>query len=102
MAATAGYVHDSQPYIERINYIEKNLGLKIQAACADSGYDTNLVNQQLWERSTDVYTLERTEQKRGTTEFQRKDFRYDKEKDAFICPGKKSFPCTGSIELQIL
>ena len=102
VAATAGNVPDSKPYIERIDYIEKNLGLKIQEACADSGYDTNLINQQLSERDIDFYTPERAEQKRGTTEFQRKDFQYDEGKDAFICPGKKSFPCTGSIELQIL
>ena len=72
VAATAGNVPDSKPYIERIDYIEKNLGLKIQEACADSGYDTNLINQQLSERDIDFYTPERTEQKRGTTEFQRK------------------------------
>lgn len=30
VAATAGNVPDSQPYIERIDYIEKNLGLKMQ------------------------------------------------------------------------
>ena len=46
VAATAGNVPDSQPYIKRIDYIEKNLGLKIQEACADSGYDTNLIHQQ--------------------------------------------------------
>ncbi len=74
VAATAGNVPDSQPYIERIDYIEKNLGLKMQEACADSGYDTNLINQQLSERGIDFYTPERTEQKRGTTEFQRKNF----------------------------
>lgn len=92
VAATAGNVPDSKPYIERIDYIEKNLGLKIQEACADSGYDTNLINQQLSERDIDFYTPERTEQKRGTTEFQRKDFQYDEEKDVFICPGKKELP----------
>jgi len=92
VAATAGNVPDSKPYIERIDYIEKNLGLKIQEACADSGYDTNLINQQLSERDIDFYTPERAEQKRGTTEFQRKDFQYDEGKDAFICPGKKELP----------
>ena len=92
VAATAGNVPDSRPYIKRIDYIEKNLGLKIQEACADSGYDTNLINHQLSERDIDFYTPERTEQKRGTTEIQRKDFEYDGEKDAFICPGKKELP----------
>ena len=86
VAATAGNVPDSKPYIERIDYIEKNLGLKIQEACADSGYDTNLTNQQLSERDIDFYTPERAEQKRGTTEFQRKDFQYDEGKDAYRCP----------------
>ena len=92
VAATAGNVPDSQPYIKRIDYIEKNLGLKIQEACADSGYDTNLINQQLSERDINFYTPERTEQKRGTTEFQRKDFQYDEKDDRFICPGGKTLP----------
>lgn len=92
VAATAGNVPDSQPYIKRIDYIEKNLGLKIQEACADSGYDTNLINQQLSERGINFYTPERTEQKRGTTEFQRKDFQYDEKDDRFICPGGKALP----------
>lgn len=92
VAATAGNVHDSQPYIERLDYIEETIGLKIQAACSDSGYDTNLINQQLSERNIDFYTPKRTEQKRGTTEFQRKDFQYDEEQDEFICPGGKELP----------
>ena len=50
VAAAAGNVPDSKPYIERIDYIEKNPGLKIQEACADSGYDTNVISQQLSER----------------------------------------------------
>ena len=92
VAATAGNVNDSQPYIERLDYIEETIGLKIQAACADSGYDTNLINQQLSERNIDFYTPKRTEQKRGTTEFQRKDFQYDEKDDRFICPGGKALP----------
>ena len=92
VAATAGNVNGSQPYIERLDYIGETIGLKIQAACADSGYDTNLINQQLSERNIDFYTPKRTEQKRGTTEFQRKDFQYDETDDRFICPGGKALP----------
>ena len=92
VAATAGNVNGSQPYIERLDYIGETIGLKIQAACADSGYDTNLINQQLSERNIDFYTPKRTEQKRGTTEFQRKDFQYDEKDDRFICPGGKALP----------
>lgn len=92
VAATAGNVNGSQPYIERLDYIGETIGLKIQAACADSGYDTNLINQQLPERNIDFYTPKRTEQKRGTTEFQRKDFQYDEKDDRFICPGGKALP----------
>ena len=92
VAATAGNVNGSQPYIERLDYIGETIGLKIQAACADSGYDTNLINQQLSERNIDFYTPKRTEQKRGTTEFQRKDFQYDEKDDRFICPGRKTLP----------
>lgn len=92
VAATAGNVNGSQPYIERLDYIGETIGLKIQAACADSGYGTNLINQQLSERNIDFYTPKRTEQKRGTTEFQRKDFQYDEKDDRFICPGGKALP----------
>ena len=92
VAATAGNVNDSQPYIERLDYIEETLGLKIQAACADSGYDTNLINQQLSERNIDFYTPKRPGSKRGTAEFQRKDFQYDEEQVEFIYPGGKELP----------
>ena len=90
VAATASNAHDSQPQLERLDYIEETIGLKIQAACADSGYDTNLINQQLSERNIDFYAPKRTGQKRGTAEFQRKDFQYNEAQDVFICPGGKN------------
>lgn len=90
--ATASNVPDSKPYIERIDYIEKNLSLKIQEVYTDSDYGTNLINQQLLERDIDFYTPESTEQKRGTTEFQRKGFQYDEKKDVFICLVEKRLP----------
>ena len=92
VAATAGNVNDSQPYIERLDYIEETIGLKIQTACADSGYDTNLIHQQLSERNIDFYTPKRPGSKRGTAEFQRKDFQYDEEQVEFIYPGGKELP----------
>ena len=74
VAATAGNVPDSQPYIERIDYIEENLGLKIQEACADSGYDTNLINQQLPERGINFYTPEKNRAKRGNYRISKERF----------------------------
>ena len=43
--ATEGNVPDAKPYMKRIDYIERELGLKIETACADSGYDINLIHQ---------------------------------------------------------
>lgn len=42
---TAGNVPDSQPYTDRIDYIKKDLGLRTQETCADSGYDANLFEE---------------------------------------------------------
>lgn len=89
VAATPGNVRDSQPYMERIDYIENNLGLKIQAACADGAYDTSLIHQQFSERGIEFYTPKTMEPKRGTTEFQRDSFRFDTQRDVFICPAEK-------------
>ena len=98
VAATAGNVPDSQPYIKRIDYIEKNLGLKIQEACADSGYDTNLINQQLSERDINFYTPERTEQKEELQNFKGKIFSMMKRMTDSSVPEEKHFRCTGLIE----
>lgn len=89
VVATAGNVPDAKPYMKRIDYIEQELGLKIETACADSGYDINLIHQQLYERNIDFVTPKRKEQKRGTAEFQRKDFIYQEETDSFLCPNQK-------------
>ncbi len=68
--------------------------MKIQEACADSGYDTTLSTTVIRKRGINFYTPERTEQKRGTTEFQG-DFQYDEKDDRFICPGGKTLPLHG-------
>lgn len=86
VVATPGNVNDAQPYIGRIDYVMKTFGLNIEKACADSGYDTNLVNQQMWERGIEFYTPERTKQKRGRAEFTRDDFIYRAGRDIYECP----------------
>ena len=98
VAATAGNVNGSQPYIERLDYIGETIGLKIQAACADSGYDTNLINQQLPERNIDFYTPKRTEQKEGLQSFKGKIFSMMKRMTDSSVPEEKRFRCTGSTE----
>lgn len=35
---TAGNVHDSQPYIERVKYIKEKYGFDIRKVALDSGY----------------------------------------------------------------
>lgn len=60
VVTTPGNVNDSQPYIEQLHKIEKTYGITIESACADSGYDTNLINQQLSERNINFYTPARS------------------------------------------
>lgn len=44
---TAGNVNDSQPYVERLQVLEKKYGNKIKKAGADKGYDYASVHRGL-------------------------------------------------------
>jgi transposase len=85
--ATAGNVADCVPYLDRIEYIEDDLGLKIGAVAVDSGYDTTLIHRKLDERGIEMITPEKQTSDTSKTEFKRDDFSYYEERDEFICPG---------------
>lgn len=45
VAVTTGKANDSEPYLERVEYMWSHLELKIKAACADSAYGTSLIHR---------------------------------------------------------
>lgn len=80
---TKGNVHDSKPFIDRFNYIEKTYGLKIQNCALDSGYDTLDIKNFL--QSKNVFAVIGY-RRYGTKESRsfKKHFKYIKELDVYV------------------
>nr|WP_243112505.1 transposase [Caproiciproducens sp. NJN-50] len=89
VAVTPGNVNDSEPYLGRIEYMRKHLGLDIQAAGADSAYGTSMIYRAMDDMGIWLYTPAATGGATYKVEFRRENFQYDAEKDCFICPAGK-------------
>lgn len=82
---TKGNVHDSQPYIERLEYIKEKFGFKIKEVGVDSGYDTIDIKKYFEEKNIYGVIAYRRYQ-HGETKVRKYDFKYSKEADCYICP----------------
>lgn len=89
VAVTPGNTNDSEPYLKRIEYMRKHLGLDIREAGADSAYDTSLIYRAMEDMGIRLHTPGATGGATYKVEFKREDFRYQQEKDCFICPDTK-------------
>jgi hypothetical protein len=89
VAVTPGNANDSEPYLKRIEYMREHLGLDIQAAGADSAYGTSLIYRAMEDMGIQLHTPGGTGGATNKVEFRREDFRYEQEKDRFICPAGK-------------
>lgn len=92
VAVTPGNGNDSEPYLGRIEYIRDHLGLDIKAAGADSAYGTSLICRAMEDMGIRLYTPGATGGVSYKVEFRREDFRYEQQKDCFICPAGKELP----------
>lgn len=92
VAVTPGNGNDSEPYLGRIEYIREHLGLDIKAAGADSAYGTSLICRAMEDMGIRLYTPGATGGVSYKVEFRREDFRYEQQKDCFICPAGKELP----------
>jgi len=90
VAVTPGNVTDHVPYLDRIDYMQDEIGLPIEAVGVDSAYDIALVHQELSDKNIEVYTPGNDEKPNYKVEFTRGNFCYDEDADAFICPAGKS------------
>jgi transposase len=84
--ATAGNTPDCAPFLDRIEHIEDDLGLKIEAVAVDSAYDNSLVHQELEMRKIEIFTPQKALSAFSKVEFAREAFAYDQALDAFVCP----------------
>jgi transposase len=82
---TAGNVHDSQPYLDRLDRQRKQFGFKVQAAGLDAGYFTPHICKGLMERTIyGVIGYSRPTHREGY--LRKKDFTYDEAADCYLCP----------------
>ena len=82
---TKGNVHDSVPYISRLEYIKKTFGFEIKEVGIDSGYNTIDIKRYLHDNNIYGVIAYRRYAKAETT-VKKYNFKYIKESDCYICP----------------
>jgi len=85
---TAGNVHDSIPYLERLDHQISKFGFEVESVGLDAGYSTAAICKGLIERGIyGVIGYYRPRGKKG--KFRKRDYHYDKNQDCYICPAKE-------------
>ena len=82
---TKGNVHDSVPYIDRINYIENTYNIKVGKAGVDSGYD-NIEIKKFFEENNIFGVIAYRRYQQGNTEIRKYEFNYIEDEDVYVCP----------------
>ncbi|WP_227698072.1 MULTISPECIES: IS1182 family transposase [unclassified Raoultella] len=82
---TPGNVHDSQPFIGRLERQVERFGLEPVAVGVDAGYFTSAVCHLTQERGISLVPGYRRPHK-GQNDFQKKHFQYDDKRDVYVCP----------------
>jgi transposase len=82
---TKGNVHDSVPYISRLEYIKNKFGFNIKEVGIDSGYDTMDIKKYLHDNNIFGVIAYRRYAKAKTT-VKKYTFKYIKESDCYVCP----------------
>lgn len=83
---TPGNIHDSQPFVGRLKRQISRFGLEPVAAGVDAGYFTAAVCHLTQEMGIALVPGYRRPNK-GQNDYQKKHFRYDAERDLYVCPG---------------
>ena len=95
---TKGNVHDSQPFIERAEYIKNTYNFEPKQWGLDSGYDTIEIKKYFEDNNIFGVIAYRSYQQ-GETEIRKYKFGYDKKQDCYICPETGVIlPYTGRID----
>lgn len=88
---TPGNVHDSVPYLKRLDRQMERFEFDVEAVALDSGYLTNPICKGLAERNVfGVIAHRRYHPTQGL--FPKWKFRYDKDRDIYICPNGEELP----------
>ena len=86
---TPGNVHDSIPYFSRLDRQIERFGFEVKAVGLDAGYNTAAICKGLADRNIfGVIAYRPFTPVKGY--FSKRKFRYDSEKDCYICPAGKT------------
>ena len=95
---TKGNVHDSVPYISRMEYIKNKFGFNIQEVGVDSGYDSIDI-KKYFEDNNIFGVIAYRRHSHENSQIKKYQFKYNKEKDCYICPKTGVIlPYTGRID----
>ena len=95
---TKGNVHDSVPYISRMEYIKDKFGFNIQEVGVDSGYDSIDI-KKYFEDNNIFGVIAYRRHSHENSEIKKYHFKYNKENDSYICPKTGVIlPYTGRID----
>lgn len=82
---TPGNVHDSVPYLERLDGQKKRFNFNVEAVGLDAGYFTAAICKGLEDRALyGVISYRRPNHKKGY--FYKHEYRFDADQDEYICP----------------
>jgi len=95
---TKGNIHDSKPFIDRVEYIRRTFGFDIKEWALDSGYDTLEIKKYF--QDNDIFgVVAYRRYAKGNTNVRRNNFKYNNEKDWYVCPETGAIlPYTGRID----
>ncbi len=82
---TPGNLHDSTPYLGILDKQIERYGFKVKEVGLDSGYNSVIIHKGLEERGIFGVTGSKS-QRRDRDLLLRKEYKYDKELDEYICP----------------
>lgn len=88
---TPASVHDSQPYLARLDRQRQAFGFEVQAVGLDAGYFTPTVCQGLEDRGVAGVMGYRTPNHKPGT-FYKRQYLYDAYRDEYLCPQGQSLP----------
>ena len=89
LTVTPGDVYDSVPYLDQLEHIHQSV-IPSRPPRQTSAYDFPLAHRVLEEHGIDFYVRPQAVYDRTQVEFKRDAFRYDQEKDRYICPNGKT------------
>jgi transposase len=102
METTPGNVLENQKLMDLVEQHESNTGMKVGVVVADAQYGTNenfaaCQQRQIRSHMKDLQsTVKQARQRRGI--FQQGDFRYDAQRETYICPAGEKLKRSNSIE----